>query len=102
MTEPLAIKEAAPPAGFVEKVPLEQYVPPAKPSLVGLSREQLSDEFDRLKIAGGLSHFQTTREHLPDALRDRIYYRPTERGAEKELGERLSRWRKWREQRERA
>ena len=33
------------------------------------TREQLADEFDRLKIAGGLTHFQTTREHLLDALR---------------------------------
>jgi len=33
------------------------------------TRAQLSDEFDRLKIAGGLSHFQTTRAHLADALR---------------------------------
>jgi len=33
------------------------------------TREQLSDEFDRLKIVGSLSHFQTTREHLHDALR---------------------------------
>ncbi|MFC4931926.1 M16 family metallopeptidase [Massilia sp. GCM10023247] len=33
------------------------------------TREQLADEFDRLKIAGGLTHFQTTREHLADALR---------------------------------
>jgi zinc protease len=33
------------------------------------TREQLADEFDRLKIAGGLTHFQTTREHLAEALR---------------------------------
>ena len=33
------------------------------------TREQLADEFDRLKIAGSLTHFQTTREHLPEALR---------------------------------
>jgi zinc protease len=33
------------------------------------TREQLSDEFDRLKISGSLSHFQTTREHLHEALR---------------------------------
>jgi len=33
------------------------------------TREQLSDQFDRLKIAGGLTHFQTTREHLAEALR---------------------------------
>ncbi|HYQ20057.1 MAG TPA: 23S rRNA (adenine(2503)-C(2))-methyltransferase RlmN, partial [Xanthobacteraceae bacterium] len=30
-------------AGFVEKTPLERYVPPAKPSLVGLSRVQLAE-----------------------------------------------------------
>jgi zinc protease len=33
------------------------------------TREQLADEFDRLKIAGGPTHFQTTREHLAEALR---------------------------------
>src|SRR5438445_11555944 len=31
------------PAGFVEKAPLERYVPPSKPSLVGLSRAALAD-----------------------------------------------------------
>ncbi|HEY6704441.1 MAG TPA: 23S rRNA (adenine(2503)-C(2))-methyltransferase RlmN [Xanthobacteraceae bacterium] len=31
------------PAGFVEKLPLERYLPPAKPSLVGLSRAQLGE-----------------------------------------------------------
>jgi 23S rRNA (adenine2503-C2)-methyltransferase len=30
-------------AGFIEKTPLERYVPPAKPSLVGLSRVQLAE-----------------------------------------------------------
>jgi 23S rRNA (adenine2503-C2)-methyltransferase len=34
---------AAASAGVLEKVPLERYVPPAKPSLVGLSRGQLAD-----------------------------------------------------------
>src|ERR1700693_4996692 len=29
------------PAGFIEKAPLERYVPPARPSLVGLSRAEL-------------------------------------------------------------
>jgi 23S rRNA (adenine2503-C2)-methyltransferase len=33
----------AAPAGVLEKVPLERYVPPAKPSLVGLSRAQLAE-----------------------------------------------------------
>ncbi len=31
------------PRGFVEKTALERYVPPAKPSLVGLSRTALAD-----------------------------------------------------------
>jgi zinc protease len=33
------------------------------------SRIQLADEFERLKISGGLTHFDTTRENLPEALR---------------------------------
>jgi zinc protease len=32
-------------------------------------RVQLSDAFDKLKIAGSLTHFQTTRENLPEALK---------------------------------
>jgi putative ATPase len=40
---------------------------------------------------------QVSQEHLPDALRGRVYYRPTTRGAEKELAERLARWRAGRE-----
>jgi 23S rRNA (adenine2503-C2)-methyltransferase len=37
------VLQTAEPRGFVEKTALERYVPPAKPSLVGLSREQLAD-----------------------------------------------------------
>ena len=33
------------------------------------TREQLADEFDKLKISGNLFHFQTTREHLADAIK---------------------------------
>ncbi len=33
------------------------------------TRAQLSDEFERLKINGGLSHFDTTRANLPEALK---------------------------------
>jgi putative ATPase len=33
------------------------------------------------------------QEHLPDALRDRRYYRPVDRGLESELGRRLAAWR---------
>lgn len=32
-------------------------------------RVQLADAFDKLKVAGGLTHFQTTRENLPAALK---------------------------------
>jgi putative ATPase len=43
------------------------------------------------------------QEHLPDALRGREYYRPTDRGLEAELGRRLAEWRRWRaEQRARG
>jgi putative ATPase len=43
-----------------------------------------------------------SQEHLPDALRGRIYYRPTDRGAERELGARLARWRQRRDEQRRA
>jgi putative ATPase len=42
------------------------------------------------------------QEHLPDSLRGRVYYRPTDRGLEKELAERLRAWREWREKTRRA
>src|SRR5882672_11787865 len=38
------------PAGFVEKAPLERYVPPAKPSLVGLSRAALAQAFGAIGV----------------------------------------------------
>src|SRR6266852_2271608 len=40
----------AAPAGFVEKAPLERYVPPAKPSLVGLSRAALADALGTIGV----------------------------------------------------
>jgi putative ATPase len=39
------------------------------------------------------------QEHLPEALRGRQYYRPTDRGLEAELGRRLAEWRRWRAER---
>jgi putative ATPase len=36
------------------------------------------------------------QEHLPESLRGRQYYLPTDRGLEAELGRRLAEWRKWR------
>ncbi|MBI4592688.1 MAG: replication-associated recombination protein A, partial [Candidatus Rokubacteria bacterium] len=39
------------------------------------------------------------QEHLPEALRGREYYRPTDRGVEAELSRRLAEWRRWRAER---
>jgi putative ATPase len=41
------------------------------------------------------------QEHLPEALRDRRYYRPVDRGLEAKLGRRLAEWRRWRAERRR-
>ncbi|MEW6637118.1 MAG: replication-associated recombination protein A [Actinomycetota bacterium] len=40
--------------------------------------------------------------YLPEELQDRIYYEPKERGAEAEIGGRLDRWRRERQERERT
>src|SRR5712691_5429736 len=54
MTTPLHTADmsspAPAPAGFVEKAPLERYVPPAKPSLVGLSRAALADALGTIGV----------------------------------------------------
>ena len=42
---------------------------------------------------------RVNQEHLPESLRGRRYYRPTDRGLEAELSRRLEEWRHWREQR---
>ncbi|MFQ5898160.1 MAG: replication-associated recombination protein A [Candidatus Methylomirabilia bacterium] len=39
------------------------------------------------------------QEHLPEALRGRTYYLPTDRGLEAEIAQRLARWRQWRQAR---
>jgi len=36
------------------------------------------------------------QEHLPEALRGRTYYHPTDRGLEAEIAGRIARWRQWR------
>jgi len=41
------------------------------------------------------------QEHLPDALRGRTYYRPTDRRAERELADGLKKWREWRDEQKR-
>jgi putative ATPase len=42
------------------------------------------------------------QEHLPQSLRDRRYYRPTDQGLEAELSRKLADWRRWREEQRRA
>lgn len=43
-------------------------------------------------------HF-TDQTHLPEALQERVYYLPSDQGAEKAIGERLARWRQRRRKR---
>ena len=42
---------------------------------------------------------RVVQHHLPESLRGREYYRPTDRGLEAELGRRLAEWRRWRAER---
>ena len=48
MTSTLEMTPAS--VAFVEKAPLERYVAPAKPSLIGMSREQLADAIGELGV----------------------------------------------------
>jgi 23S rRNA (adenine2503-C2)-methyltransferase len=50
MTTSLTAIKTQRPTGFVEKRPLERYAAPAKPSLVGLSREALSASLARVGV----------------------------------------------------
>src|SRR5437588_10027941 len=54
MTVPLSSSEAGSrrvgASGLVEKLPLERYVPPAKPSLVGLSRAALAEALGTIGV----------------------------------------------------
>src|SRR3954464_9731116 len=45
------ILQTVEPRGFVEKTALERYIPPAKPSLVGLSRAQLAGALGEIGVA---------------------------------------------------
>jgi 23S rRNA (adenine2503-C2)-methyltransferase len=48
MTSTIEMTPASAP--FVEKMPLERYVAPDKPSLIGLSRAELADMFGTLGV----------------------------------------------------
>src|SRR5688572_27176431 len=53
---------AAAPSGAgapLEKVPLETYVPPAKPSLVGLSRAEIADRLGEIGVASSQRKMRT-------------------------------------------
>ncbi|PYM08935.1 MAG: AAA family ATPase [Candidatus Rokuibacteriota bacterium] len=42
---------------------------------------------------------RVSQEHLPESLRGREYYRPTDRGLEADITRRLAAWRRWRAKR---
>src|SRR6476620_6325146 len=50
MTDPLTNPTAAGASAPLEKVPLETYVPPAKPSLIGLSRAEIADRLGEIGV----------------------------------------------------
>jgi 23S rRNA (adenine2503-C2)-methyltransferase len=50
---PASAPAASASADFIEKAPLERYVPPARPSLVGLSRAQLLDALAEIEVPEG-------------------------------------------------
>ena len=62
-----------------------------------LQQRDLLAEASTRALAHDAPDAQVSQDHLPDALRGRVYYRPTTRGAEKEIAERLAKWRAWRE-----
>ncbi|MFK9236776.1 hypothetical protein ACJEKV_25695, partial [Escherichia coli] len=43
----------------MEKLPLETYVPPAKPSLIGLSRAEIADRLGEIGVAPGQRKMRT-------------------------------------------
>src|SRR5271155_660283 len=49
ITMPVDVLAAAPP-GFIEKTPLERYVRPSRPSLVGMSRAELAAALGELGV----------------------------------------------------
>jgi len=49
----------------------------------------------RIQVRPQLSEAIVNQDHFPEKLRGRIYYRPTDRGREKEIKERLDTWRKF-------
>ena len=46
-----SIEQSSAAGGPLEKIPLETYVPPAKPSLIGLSRAEIADRLGEIGVA---------------------------------------------------
>ncbi|MGY3441697.1 MULTISPECIES: 23S rRNA (adenine(2503)-C(2))-methyltransferase RlmN [unclassified Bradyrhizobium] len=59
MTDTVTTKAVSGASALVEKVPLETYVPPAKPSLIGLSRAEISDRLGEIGVQAGQRKMRT-------------------------------------------
>ena len=66
MTNP-SLEASSPLSVPLEKIALETYVPPAKPSLVGLSRAEIADQLGAIGVAAlGRWHMRTGWRGTPD------------------------------------
>jgi putative ATPase len=80
---------------------------PAEPVPLHL-RNAPTDLMAQLGYGGGYQYAHDAPDalvdqaHLPESLKGRTYYRPTDRGLEAEIAQRLARWRHWRQSRPRA
>src|SRR5258705_2963457 len=59
MTDTLTNPTAAGASAPLEKVPLETYVPPAKPSLIGLSRAEIADRLGEIGVQASQRKMRT-------------------------------------------
>ncbi len=59
MTDTATTKAGSGASALVEKVPLETYVPPAKPSLIGLSRAEIADRLGEIGVHAGQRKMRT-------------------------------------------
>ena len=61
MTDTVTSKTEAPSGASapLEKIPLETHVPPAKPSLIGLSRAEIADRLGEIGVAPGQRKMRT-------------------------------------------
>lgn len=74
MTDPMTSQSGA--SAPLEKLPLETYVPPAKPSLIGLSRAEIADRLGEIGVA------PSQRKMRSQQLWHWMYFRGAENFAE--------------------